>query len=99
MNFKIILTNVWNKIRLYLSLLLFVFYLIIGILFLFTETWGEIIPKGRGIIGLVLVLFGILRFLVAYRRYTNKHKHIKSQSSIKKNKKKEEQKNAKAEIE
>lgn len=78
MNFKIILKNIWNKLRLYLSFLLFAFYLTIGILFLFTDTWSDFLPEGKEIVGLVLILFGILRLYVAFKRYQNKHKHIKT---------------------
>jgi uncharacterized membrane protein YidH (DUF202 family) len=77
MIFKI--KHVWNKIRLYLSFLLFAFYLVIGFLLLFSDIWSNFLIKGREIIGLALVLFGVLRFYIAYRRYKNKHKHIKIQ--------------------
>lgn len=85
MDFKITLKNIWNKLRLYLSFLLFVFYLVIGILFLFTDTWIHFLPEGRGIIGSVLISYGVLRLYIAYRRYKKKHKHI---SSLHQNKKK-----------
>lgn len=62
----------WNKLRYYLSFLLFAFYLVIGGTFLFTETWSDLIPKGRTMIGIFLIAFGIIRFYVAYRRYINK---------------------------
>lgn len=73
MSFKITLKHNWNKLRLYLSFLLLAFYLTIAFLFLFSDVWADLIPKGRTIIGLVLLLFGSLRFYVAYRRYKNKH--------------------------
>lgn len=72
MSFRIKLKYSWNKLRFYLSFLLFAFYLTIGVMFLFTDTWIDLLPKGRGIIGSVLILFGALRFYVAYRRYINK---------------------------
>lgn len=72
MSFRIKLKYSWNRLRFYLSFLLFAFYLTIGILFLFTETWIDLLPKGRAIIGIVLILFGTLRFYIAYRRYINK---------------------------
>lgn len=67
----------WNRLRFYLSFLLLGFYLTIGFLFLFTDTWQDLLPKGRSMIGLVIILFGILRFYVAYRRYINKLLRIK----------------------
>jgi hypothetical protein len=72
MSFKMKFKRSWNKLRFGLSFLLLAFYLIIGGTFLFTNTWGDLIPKGRAIIGIVLILFGILRFYIAYRRYINK---------------------------
>ncbi len=72
MSFRIKLKYSWNKLRFYLSFLLFAFYLTIGVMFLFTDTWIDLLPKGRVIIGSVLILFGTLRFYVAYRRYINK---------------------------
>lgn len=77
MGFKIKLKYSWNRLRFYLSFLLLGFYLTIGILFLFTDTWIDLLPKGRGIIGIVLILFGALRFYIAYRRYINKILRIK----------------------
>ena len=71
--------HVWNKIRWYLSFLLFAFYLVIGSLLLFTDTWSNILNKGREIVGLALILYSVLRFYIAYRRYRRKHKHIKTQ--------------------
>lgn len=78
MSFKIKLKYYWNRLRFYLSFLLLAFYLTIGILFLFTDTWKDLLPKGRGLIGIVLVLFGVLRFYIAYRRYINKLLRIKT---------------------
>lgn len=46
-------------------------------MFLFTDTWIDLLPKGRSIIGIVLILFGTLRFYIAYRRYINKLMRIK----------------------
>ncbi|MBA3705474.1 MAG: hypothetical protein H0W84_06110 [Bacteroidetes bacterium] len=78
MSFKIIIKHNWNKLRLYLSFLLLAFYLTLAFLFLFSDTWVDLIPKGRVIIGLVFLLFGSLRFYVAYHRYKNKHIKIKA---------------------
>ena len=47
-------------------------------MFLFTDTWIDLLPKGRSIIGIVLILFGSLRFYIAYRRYINKILRISS---------------------
>ncbi len=99
MNFKIAVKHSWNKLRLYLSLLLFIFYLIIGILFLFTDIWDDFLSRGKEIIGIILILFGVLRLYIAYRRYTQKHKHIKVQSFQKKKELIKERKNVKNESE
>ncbi len=71
----------WNRIRFYLSFLLLAFYIIIGVLFLFTNQWVDLLPKGRFITGIILTLFGILRFYVAYRRYATKHIKIKNKKN------------------
>lgn len=97
MDFKIAFKNIWNKFRLYLSFLLFVFYLVIGILFLFTDTWINFLPEGREIIGSVLISYGVLRLYLAYRRYKNKHKHIKTLSPKKKKELTKEPQNVKTE--
>ncbi len=76
MNFKVIIKHAWNKIRLYLSFLLFAFYLTIGCLFLFSDAWISFISKGRELIGGSILLFGIIRFYIAFRRYKHKHQHI-----------------------
>lgn len=78
MSFKIKLKHNWNKTRFYLSFLLLGFYLTIAFLFLFSDIWADLIPKGRALIGLILVLFGSLRFYVAYRRYKNKDVVLKN---------------------
>ena len=78
MSFRIKLKYSWNRLRFYLSFLLFAFYLTIGSMFLFTDTWIDLLPKGRSIIGIVLILFGTLRFYIAYRRYINKLMKIKA---------------------
>lgn len=90
MSFKIKLHIVWNKIRLYLSFLLLVFYLIVGCLFLFSDIWVNILPQGRQVIGTVLVSFAALRFYIAYRRYRNKHHKIQLLKEQKANKNKSE---------
>lgn len=84
MNFKVIIHHSWNKLRLYLSFLLLVFYLIVGFLFLFSDIWVNILPRGREIVGIILVLFGVLRFYIAYRRYKNKHLKIQELKEHKK---------------
>ncbi len=92
-NIKITITHIWNKLRLYLSFILFIFYLIIGILFLFTDTWIYFLPQGRLVIGSVLILYSFLRLFIAYRRYKKKHKHIKTLSPKKKRQLTEETQN------
>lgn len=77
----------WNKLRLYFSFLLLAFYLIIGGLFLFTKTWADLLPKGRFIIGIMLTLFGIFRFYIAYKRYINKNIKIEKKKFLKENEK------------
>ncbi|MDF2437731.1 MAG: hypothetical protein K0Q95_2107 [Bacteroidota bacterium] len=74
-----------NRFRFYSGYLLLAFYLTIGILFIFTEIWADLIPKGRALIGISLILWGILRFYVAYRRYINKALKISESSIEKKN--------------
>ena len=54
------------------------FYLTVAFLFLFTDMWIDLIPQGRGIIGLVLFLFGAFRFYVSYRRYKSKKSRIEA---------------------
>ena len=78
MGFRIKLKHYWNKLRLYLSFLLLAFYLTMGYLFLFTNTWIDFLRNGRVIVGIVLLLFGALRFYVAYFRYKKKHTRITS---------------------
>ena len=72
MGFWVAIASVWNRLRFYLSFLLLFFYLIVGFLFLFSDIWVSILPKGRNIVGALLVLFGAFRFYVAYRRYKRK---------------------------
>lgn len=79
---KIKIKHGWNKLRFYLSFLLLTFYLIVGGIFLYTNVWIDFFPKGRAIIGGILILFGALRFYVAYRRYANKHSKIKALKKI-----------------
>ena len=85
MGFKIKLKYYSNKLRFYLSFLLLVFYTVISYMFLFTDVWADLLPKGRNVVGIVLFLFGILRFYIAYRRYINKSIKIKSLTEIKAN--------------
>jgi hypothetical protein len=61
-----------NRFRFYLSFLLLGFYLTVGFVFLFTDVWADLVPKGRYLIGALLVLFGLLRFYIAYRRFSSK---------------------------
>lgn len=75
----------WNKLRFYLSFLLLAFYLIVGGIFLFSDVWADLLPKGRSIIGIILILFGILRFYIAYRRYVNKNSRIEALKTVKEN--------------
>ena len=74
----------WNMLRYYLSFMLLSFYLTVAILFLFTDMWKDLIPTGRGIIGLILLLFGAFRFYVSYRRYQIKKARIQAIKSFKK---------------
>ena len=86
MSTKISLKNSWNKLRFYFSFLLFAFYLVIAFLFLFSDIWADMIPKGRGLVGLILLLFGSFRFYVAYRRYKNKDTAIQNLQQAKQEK-------------
>ncbi|MCE9540854.1 MAG: hypothetical protein K8R85_16795 [Bacteroidetes bacterium] len=97
MDFRIAVKHIWNKLRLYLSFLLFVFYLVIGILFLFTDTWINFLPEGRDIIGSVLISYSVLRLFIAYSRYKKKHSHIKTLSQKKKKQLTEKSQNVKTE--
>ncbi len=85
MSSKIKLKHTWNMIRYNLSVMLFSFYLTVAILFLFTDMWIDLIPRGRGIIGLVLLLFGLFRFYVSYRRYKSKKSRIEAIRHLDKN--------------
>ncbi|MCE3281112.1 MAG: hypothetical protein K0S44_3303 [Bacteroidetes bacterium] len=72
-----------NRVRFYLSFLLLGFYLTVGFIFLFTEVWADLVPKGRYLIGLLLIIFGILRFYIAYRRFDNKNIDFKEKDDVK----------------
>jgi hypothetical protein len=74
-----------NHIRFYTSIIVFAFYLVVASLFIFSNTWVDLIPKGRGMIALVLFLFGSFRFFIAFRRFNNKRLHIQSTMEIKEN--------------
>ncbi len=78
MSFRIKFIYYWNRLRFYLSFLLLAFYLTVGFVFLFGDTWKELLPKGRGAVGVVLILFGAFRFYIAYRRYKNKLTRIET---------------------
>ncbi len=84
MSLKLRIRYIWNHVLFQLSFVLFAFYLTIGSLFLFSNTWIDFIPVGREIIGSTLVLFGCLRFYIAYRRYKTKHDKIQQLKKEKK---------------
>jgi len=65
-----------NKLRFYLSFLLLGFYLTVGSIFIFSDVWADLLPNGRYLTGFILILFGILRFYISYRRYLNKNTKI-----------------------
>jgi hypothetical protein len=85
MSTRIKLKHAWNMIRYNLSFMLFSFYLTVAFLFLFTHMWEDLIPKGRTVIGLGLLLFGAFRFYVAYRRYKSKKNRIEAIRQLHKN--------------
>ncbi len=85
MSTRIKMKHAWNMIRYNLSFMLLSFYLTVAFLFLFTDMWIDIIPNGRGLIGLALLLFGAFRFYVAYRRYKSKKNRIEAIRRIHKN--------------
>jgi hypothetical protein len=95
MSLKVLLHTSWNKLRLYLSFLLLVFYLIVGFLFLFSDIWANILPKGRGLVGTILVVYACFRFYISYRRY--KRKHLKIQILKEQKKKNKEKQNVEIE--
>jgi len=64
--------HIFNKVRFYSGFLLLAFYLGVGILFIFTDVWADLLPKSRFLIGIILILWGVLRFYVGYRRYIRK---------------------------
>lgn len=66
----------WNAARFYLSFFLLGFYLSIASVFLFTNYWENFLPKKRYIIGIILALYGTIRFFIAYIRYKKKKKKI-----------------------
>lgn len=78
---RINLQQVWNIFRFFFSFFLLAFYLIVGSLFLFTDVWADLLPKGRFITGIILTLFGLLRFYIAYKRYANKKVKIKEKKT------------------
>ena len=73
----------WNRMRFFFSFFLLVFYLLVGGIFLFTDKWADLLPKGRHITGIILTLFGVLRFYIAYRRYATKNVKIKEKKLLK----------------
>ncbi|MBA3970547.1 MAG: hypothetical protein H0X46_00055 [Bacteroidetes bacterium] len=72
MAFKVKLKKSWNRLRFYLSFLLLAFYTTLGCFVIFTDEWSSMLPKGRTPVGIALILFGFLRFYIAYRRYVNR---------------------------
>jgi hypothetical protein len=93
MTFHIKVKHGWNGLRFYISFLLLAFYLVVGFLFLFTDMWIDLIPQGRLLIGILLMLFGAVRFYIAYRRY--KKKQVVIDALRKEKKLREETKNVK----
>lgn len=81
MSKKIKIKKGFNTARYGISFLFVAFYLTIAFLFLFTNTWGDLIPDKRGLIGLILLVFAALRFYVAFARYRGKK--VKLNNSIK----------------
>jgi cytochrome c biogenesis protein CcdA len=82
---KIKMKMIWNRLRLYASVFLLAFYIVVGGVFIFSDTWADLLPNGRYVIGIVLILFGVLRFYVAYRRYMNKDAQLKAPIKVKEN--------------
>lgn len=84
MSLRLKIKHIWNSLLLQLSFFLLVFYLTVGALFLFSDIWADIVPKGREIIGGALILFACLRFYTAYRRYKTKREKIQALKEAKK---------------
>lgn len=84
MSLRLKIKHIWNSILLQLSFFLLAFYLTVGALFLFSDIWADIVPKGREIIGTSLIIFACLRFYIAYRRYKTKHEKIQALKLAKK---------------
>lgn len=84
MSLKLKIKHLWNSLLLQLSFILLAFYLTVGALFLFSNIWADIVPKGREIIGSSLIVFGCLRFYLAYRRYKTKHEKLQALKKAKK---------------
>ncbi len=87
MTTKILIKHGWNKTRYYLSFVLFAFYIVVGGMFIFSDIWADLLPKGRVLVGIILILFGLLRFYIAYRRYVKKHERIQELKAKKENEK------------
>lgn len=83
MSFKVKLRYRWNKLRFYLSFLLLAFYLTLGGFLLFTDEWSSMLPKGRVWVGIILIVFGGIRFYIAYRRFINKRLKIRNKTESK----------------
>ena len=84
MSIRFRIKQIWNGLLFQLSFFLLAFYLIMGLLFLFSDIWADIVPKRRDIIGITLLVFGSLRFYVAYRRYKIKHEKLQDLKKAKK---------------
>jgi hypothetical protein len=67
-----------NQLRFYSGFLLLGLYLTVGFVFLFTDVWADLVPKGRVLIGLMLVFFGALRFYIGYRRFISRKEYFKT---------------------
>ena len=52
----------------YLAIAMSVFYVIVGLGFLFTDMLMDMVPHGRPIIGGVITAYGFLRFYLWWRK-------------------------------
>lgn len=65
-------SKIINNTRFLFTSAVVLLYFVIGVLFLFTNVWSDLLPQARAAIGSILILFGALRFYIAYRRYGTK---------------------------
>jgi TRAP-type C4-dicarboxylate transport system permease small subunit len=93
MAFKGKLRKGWSRLRFYLSFLLLAFYISLGCMLIFTDEWSTMLPKARIWVGIILILFGCLRFYIAYRRYVNRIIRMKMKKEPEITTDKEEQSN------